>query len=65
MIEQPCPRDCPERKAGCGATCERWQAYVKKRNAEYEERNRKADFHACKRVVIDRANHNLWLKRRK
>ena len=65
MKEQPCPRDCPERKAGCGATCERWQAYVKQRNAEYDERYRNAGYDECKHVVLKRAKHNLWLKRRK
>lgn len=38
MREQPCKKDCPRRSAGCGSTCEEWQKYVKKRNAEYEER---------------------------
>lgn len=65
MEQQPCARDCPERKAGCGTTCERWQKYVKARNAEYEERKHKFDYEGCKQVVLDRANHNLWLKRRK
>lgn len=37
-MKQPCERDCPDRKAGCGATCEKWQAYVKERDAEYERR---------------------------
>lgn len=27
--------DCPDRKSGCGATCEKWAAYVKLRDAEY------------------------------
>lgn len=65
MKEQPCKRDCPRRSAGCGATCKDWQDYVAERDAGYEERKRKADFHTCKQVVLDRANHNLWLKRRK
>lgn len=39
-MKQPCERDCPDRSAGCGATCEKWQAYVKERNVEYEERVR-------------------------
>lgn len=37
-MKQPCARDCPDRKAGCGTTCEKWQAYVKERDAEYEKR---------------------------
>lgn len=40
-MKQPCERDCPDRSAGCGATCEKWQAYVKERNAGYEERVKK------------------------
>lgn len=65
MKEQPCKRDCPRRTAGCGATCKEWKDYVAERNAEYEERHRNDDFVACKQVVLNRANHNLWLKRRK
>jgi hypothetical protein len=38
MRDQPCERDCPDRAAGCGATCERWQAYVKRRDEGYRER---------------------------
>ena len=40
-MKQPCERDCPDRKAGCGATCEKWKAYVEERNAQYEERVKK------------------------
>lgn len=32
---QPCVKDCPDRKAGCAAECEKWKAYVAKRNEEY------------------------------
>ena len=38
MREHPCKKDCPDRTAGCGATCDEWQKYVKNRNAEYEQR---------------------------
>ena len=64
-MKQPCARDCPDRKAGCATTCEKWKSYVEERNAGYEERKYNNDFQSCKRVVIDRANHSLWLKRRK
>lgn len=37
-MKQPCERDCPDRAAGCGANCEKWQRYVKERNENYEER---------------------------
>ena len=30
--------DCPDRKPGCGASCEKWAEYVKARDAEYERR---------------------------
>ena len=30
--------DCPDRHSGCGATCEKWAAYVAKRDAEYIRR---------------------------
>lgn len=65
MRDQPCKKDCPRRSAWCGATCPDWQKYVKERDAEYEERKRRFDFEGCKRVVIERAEHTLWLKRRK
>ena len=41
-IKHPC-KDCPDRKAGCSAKCEKWAAYVKKRNAAYAERLKRAD----------------------
>ena len=31
--------DCPDRKPGCGATCEKWAEYVKARDAEYIRRH--------------------------
>ena len=65
MKEQPCKRDCPRRSAGCGATCKEWHDYVTERDAEYEERKRKNDYDTCKQVVLGRAKHNQWLKRRK
>lgn len=36
--KHPCDPDCPDRKAGCAAICEKWKAYVAKRNEEYERR---------------------------
>ncbi len=64
-MKQPCPRDCPDRKAGCGTNCEKWQKYVKERNAKYEAEQHNHDYACCKRVVIDRAVHLLHRKRRK
>lgn len=37
-VNQPCAKDCPDRKAGCHASCERWAAYEKERNEEYKKR---------------------------
>ena len=65
MKEQPCKRDCPERKAGCGTTCERWQAYVKKRNADYEKRRKQREFdEVCFEGKIKNL-HRSFTKRRK
>ena len=33
----PCKKDCPDRYPGCGAKCEKWQAYTKARNAYYQD----------------------------
>ena len=42
-MDNPCynkatKTDCPDRHSGCGATCEKWAAYVVKRDAEYIQR---------------------------
>lgn len=44
-MDNPCydkttKTDCPERYPGCGATCEKWAAYVVERDAEYIKRHR-------------------------
>lgn len=39
----PCGKNCPGRSAGCSVTCERWQAYVEARNANYKTRLKKKD----------------------
>lgn len=39
-MKQPCHRDCPKRKPGCGATCPDWAAYIKERDEEYQRRHR-------------------------
>ena len=36
--QQPCMRDCPDRKAGCAISCPKWAEYIKKREAEYSRR---------------------------
>jgi len=32
-----CPRDCPERYPGCGATCPTWLEYCAERDARYRD----------------------------
>lgn len=49
-IQHPC-KDCPDRKAGCSAKCEKWATYVKKRNAAYAERLKRAETDAYFRNV--------------
>lgn len=34
----PCGAFCADRALGCRSGCEKWQAYEKKKAAEYEER---------------------------
>lgn len=53
-IQHPC-KDCPDRKAGCSAKCEKWAAYVEKRNAAYAERLKRAD----KRAGTDAYSRNV------
>ena len=42
LKRQPCDRDCPERCAGCQITCEKWAAYLAKREKDYERRKVRA-----------------------
>lgn len=37
-IPNPCVRNCPERKAGCAITCEKWEEYRAKRDQYYKTR---------------------------
>ena len=37
----PCGTHCPERTPGCAVTCERWAAYVRERNENYEKRKKR------------------------
>lgn len=37
-MKPPCTRSCPHRSPGCGASCEKWQEYVKARDDEYKRR---------------------------
>lgn len=37
-LRQPCAKDCPDRKPGCVADCERWQAYIEQREEMYRQK---------------------------
>lgn len=39
--DNPCVRDCPNRSAGCHATCERRAAWVAKRETEKAQERKK------------------------
>lgn len=40
-MKHPCAKECPRRQAGCAVDCPEWADYVKKRDEEYKERQRK------------------------
>lgn len=37
-IPNPCVKDCPDRKAGCAITCEKWAEYRTKRDQYYKSK---------------------------
>lgn len=39
----PCAKDCPNRKAGCSASCETWNAVKGERLKSYDKRARIVD----------------------
>ena len=39
----PCAKDCPNRKAGCSASCEPWNAVKGERLKSYDKRARIVD----------------------
>ena len=39
MIKTVCPPDCPDRHAGCGATCETFQRHWKEKQARYARKD--------------------------
>ena len=39
----PCEKDCPNRKAGCSASCEAWTAVKGERLKSYDKRARIVD----------------------
>lgn len=42
-IRHPCTKDCPDRFPGCGASCEKWAAYIKQREEVYAMRKKQVD----------------------
>lgn len=64
-MKQPCDRDCPDRKAGCGTNCEKWQAYVKERNEMYSERMKQRDFDDMTCENKSKNMHRSFARRRK
>lgn len=61
--KQPCSQDCPNRKAGCGAECEAWLAYVAERNAAYKENYRKSRQSALTDARLKNIKRNEQRKR--
>ena len=37
-LKHPCVKDCPDRKAACAVTCEKWKRYVEERDKVYKKR---------------------------
>ena len=35
---RPCVKGCPDRKAACAVTCEKWKRYVEERDKVYKKR---------------------------
>lgn len=56
----PCGKDCPERKAGCAVSCEKWRAYVKERNENYENRREEAENGTVPTKRLRATNRNLY-----
>ena len=42
-LTPPCQKVCPDRKPGCGATCEAWKEYAEKRKELYDRRRKNAE----------------------
>lgn len=38
LRKQPCDRNCPRRAAGCAVSCPDWAEYLKRREADYQNR---------------------------
>lgn len=60
--------DCPDRHAGCAATCPKWAKYVEEKNIFYEERIRNNSIDDFTRESIGRhkdiiATKHLKLRR--
>lgn len=42
-MKQPCQKNCPNRNAECHTKCEKWLAYEKARNEEYERKGKEKE----------------------
>ena len=42
-MKQPCDRNCPERKPGCGSVCPRWAEWEAWKKQEYRRRLKEAE----------------------
>lgn len=51
----PCERDCPERKPGCGAVCEKWIQYTAEREKWYAAKLKESQ----KRARPERSRRDL------
>lgn len=69
MFMPPCydpvtRKDCEKRVLGCHDTCEKWKAYEKLRNAEYDKRKQCLEVNCITRQQKDKA-YAEFVKRRK
>lgn len=60
----PCVKDCQDRGPGCGASCEKWKAYVAKRNEEYQKRAVESE-NGRATAASKRASRNALYRNRK
>lgn len=64
MAKSPCGKNCPDRVVGCHITCEKWAAYEKERNAEYDERAKQRTFNDYFAKQSIKIKHYIHSKRR-
>ena len=59
----PCAKDCPNRKAGCSASCEAWNAVKGERLKSYGRRAEIIDSSAAASIRSDRRMRTLMHRR--